>query len=92
MIRSFRHKGLRQLYETGSKGGINASHIETLIDILTALEAAEIITDLNAPEFRLHELKGRQKGRWSIKVSGAWRITFEFREGLAISINYEQYH
>ncbi len=92
MIKSFRHKGLERFSRTGGKAGINPVHAGTIGDVLTALEAAERVTDLGAPGFRLHELKGAQKGRWSVRVSGAWRITFGFTEGSAIDVDYEQYH
>jgi len=59
---------------------------------LTALDTAQEIDDMDIPGFKLHPLKGKLKGRWSISVSGNWRITFEFREGNAFVIDYEDYH
>jgi hypothetical protein len=32
------------------------------------------------------------KERWSISISGNWRITFEFRDGYAYNLDYEEYH
>ena len=59
---------------------------------LTALDTAQTIDDIDLPGFRLHSLKGDRTGIWSIAVNGNWRITFEFREGNAYIINYEDYH
>ncbi len=92
MIASFRHKGLRKFYETGSLAGIQAVHARRLQMQLAALDTAETIEDMNIPGFRLHPLKGNDKGRWSIWVSGNWRLTFEFDSGNAQILNYEDYH
>ena len=56
------------------------------------LDTAAVLEDMDIPGFRLHPLKGDQKGRWSILVSRNWRITFEFRDGNAYIVNYEDYH
>jgi proteic killer suppression protein len=59
---------------------------------LLALDTAQEIEDMDIPGFKLHALKGKLKGRWSISVSGNWRITFEFREGNVFVLDYEDYH
>ncbi len=59
---------------------------------LAALDTSQAIDDMNIPGFRLHPLKGKQKGLWAIDVSGNWRVTFGFQEGNAYGINYEDYH
>jgi len=59
---------------------------------LTALDTATTIEDMDIPGFRLHALKRQDKGRWSIWVNGNWRITFEFRDGHAYVLHYEDYH
>ena len=92
MIRSIRHKGLRKLYETGSKAGIQASHANKLRMQLAALDTAQNIDDMDIPGFRLHELSGSLRDRWSITVNGNWRLTFEFRDGDAYLLDYEDYH
>ncbi len=92
MLKSFRHKGLRRFYEAGSTAGIQASHKKRLRIQLTALDTAETIEDLDIPGFKLHALKGKFKGRWAISVTGNWRVTFEFREGNAFVLDYEDYH
>jgi len=92
MIKSFKHKGLRRFYETGSKQGIQAQHAQKLRMQLAALDSALSIEDLEIPGYRLHQLKGDRKGIWSISVSGNWRITFEFSDGNVYIVNYEDYH
>lgn len=92
MIKSFRHKGLRRFYEAGNAAGIQAAHRKRLRLQLAALDTAVTIEDMDIPGFRLHPLKGDRKGLWSISVSGNWRIAFEFRDGNAYVVNYEDYH
>lgn len=92
MIKSFQHKGLRLYYETGSTKGIQVKHAEKLRMQLVALDTAFEIDDLDIPGFKLHPLKGDRKGTWSISVSGNWRLTFEFVDGNAYLLNYEDYH
>lgn len=92
MIKSFRHKGLCRLFETGNTSGVQASHAKRLRLQLSALDTAHVIEDMDIPGFRLHPLKGSLKGRWSICVSGNWRVTFEFKDGNAYVLDYEDYH
>ena len=59
---------------------------------LVALDTSRTIEDMDIPGFKLHPLKGKLKGRWSISVNGNWRITFEFQDGNAFVLDYEDYH
>ena len=81
VIQDFRHKGLRQFFETGSTAAIQA-----------ALHSATQIEDMDLPGYRLHLLKGSGKGRWSIWVNGNWRLTFAFRDGHVFDLDFEDYH
>lgn len=92
MIKSFRHKGLRRFFEAGDASGIQPSHARRLRMQLAALDTAQVIEDMALPGFRLHPLKGEQRGRWSITVNGNWRLTFVFEEGNAYILDYEDYH
>ena len=92
MIQSFQHKGLRRFLESGSLGGIQPKHAKRLRMLLAALDTALTVDDMNVPGFRLHPLKGEAKGRWSFWVNGNWRVTFEFRDGQAYVLDYEDYH
>ena len=58
MITSFRHKGLRKYFESGSLAGIQPAHANRLKMQLAALDTAQVIEDMDIPGFRLHPLKG----------------------------------
>ena len=88
MIKSFMHKGLKRFYETGSKSGIQAKHAKRLRMQVTALHTSVTIDDMDIPGFKLHALIGKDRGHWSIRVNGNWRITFEFRDGHAYVLDY----
>lgn len=92
MIKSFRHKGLRILFDTGRVSGIQPSHAKRLRMQLAVLDTARSVIDVDMPGFALHRLKGSMSGRWAISVSGNWRVTFEFREGDAYVLDYEDFH
>ena len=92
MIMSFKHKGLKKYFETGSVAGIKPKHSRRLTMQLAAIDTALVIEDIDLPGFKLHALTGERKGTWSITVNGNWRITFEFADGNTYIINYEDYH
>ena len=92
MIASFRHKGLRKYFESGSLAGIQPAHSNRLKMQLAALDTAHAIEDMDIPGFHLHPVKGSERGRWSIGVNGNWRITFEIENGNAFVLDYEDYH
>lgn len=92
MIQSFRHKGIRKFFESDNAAGILPDHAKRLRMLLAALDTAQSIEDMNVPGFRLHSLKGSERGRWSVWVNGNWRLTFEFRDGHAYVLDYEDYH
>lgn len=92
MIRSFRHKGLRHFFETGSVSGIQAAHAKRLRLILGRLHASKQPQDMNLPGLQLHELKGKRSADWTVNISGNWRVTFRFEGGDADVVDYEDYH
>lgn len=92
MIMSFRHKGLRNLFFYNDASGVNPKHVKRLISRLSVLSMAVTVADLNQPGYRLHELRGEREGVWAITVSGNWRLTFEFFNGDAHVLDYEDYH
>jgi proteic killer suppression protein len=92
MIKSFRHKGLRRYFEEGRVAGVQPAHAKKLRVLLIALDTAAEIDDMDVPGFGLHPLKGDRKGQWAVKASGNWRVTFEFRDGNAYLLDYEDYH
>jgi len=92
MIQKFKHKGLKQLFESGNSSGVKPHHVTRLRKILALLETAESLDDMNLPGLSLHQLKGDRKGAWAVKVSANWRITFKMQKGDAFDVNYEDYH
>ena len=92
-IQSFRHKGLRWLFDDDDARGVRADQVKRLQRLLAQLDTAQTIDDLRRfPGGRLHELKGKLKGQWSLTVSGNWRLTFRFEEGDAFDIDLVDYH
>ncbi len=92
MIRSFRHKGLRAFYETGSTKGIQSTHAKKLARLLGVLDEALSPDDLDLPGWRLHPLKGELGGFWSLTVNGNWRLIFRFVETDVELLDYLDYH
>lgn len=92
MIKSFRHKGLQKFFESGKTVGVQAKHAKRLRMMLAALHTAQTVDDVMIPGFHCHPLKGKMRNRWSISVSGNYRVTFEFRDGNAYILDYEDYH
>ena len=92
MIKTWRHKGLKKFYDTGSTAGIQAKHSSTLRILLFQLDSAVQAQDMNTPGNGFHTLSGRLKGYFSVKVSANWRLIFQFEKGNAIDIDYLDYH
>ena len=92
MILSFKHKGLERYFRKGSLSGIQSAHQKQLRLILGRLHAAVDVKDMDLPGLYLHQLKGKYKGRWSVRVSGNWRITFGFDAPDTTELDYEDYH
>lgn len=92
MIKSFRHRGLKRLWEMGDKKGVPVLLVPRIERILDMLDAASGVLQLNLPGLNLHRLKGDRKGEWSVWVNGNQRITFKFLSGDAHDVNLEDYH
>ncbi len=92
MIVSFRHKGLRALYESGSKKGVQPAHAPKLTRILGGLDVAQAPADLSIPAFRTHELRGDLSGHWSVFMNGNWRVIFRFVGQDVELVDYQDYH
>jgi proteic killer suppression protein len=92
MIKNFRHKGLKRLFEAGSHKGIEPGLRARLTIQLDALDASRHVRDMDLPGFDLHELKGKRKGVWSVTVRANWRLTFSFEAGDASDVDLEDYH
>ncbi len=91
-IRSFKHKGLKKFFETGSKSGIQAALTKKIGLILDRLDAATDPKDMNFPGSDFHPLKGTLNGYYSVHVNGNWTIIFRFEKGEALEVNLIDYH
>ena len=92
MIKSWKHKGLRIFFETGSKAGIQPKHAHILSLLLLQLASATKPEDMNTPGNYFHSLQGNLKGYFSVKVNGNWRIIFQFVGKNAVLVDYVDYH
>jgi proteic killer suppression protein len=92
MIKSFKHKGLEIFFYSGTKKGIKPEHAGKLERMLDRLNAANDLKDMNYPGANLHALSGDRKGQYSVRVSGNWRVIFEFVNGDAYVVDYDDYH
>ncbi|MFC5410732.1 type II toxin-antitoxin system RelE/ParE family toxin [Larkinella bovis] len=94
MISSFKHKGLKQLFEEGIESGLPAKQIPRIKNILSLLNVARDPRGMNFPGSNFHPLKGDRKGEYAVSVTGNYRITFRFdkKKLEAYDVNYEDYH
>ncbi|HEY4941508.1 MAG TPA: type II toxin-antitoxin system RelE/ParE family toxin [Rhizomicrobium sp.] len=92
MIGSLRNKALRALWEKNDPSGVNPNAAARIGRILSILDGAENIRDLDVPGFRFHALKGYDPRRYSMRVTGNWRVTFTFEVGIAETVELEDYH
>jgi len=92
VIRSFKHRGLKALYDGRTPKRVAPEHVGKLRDILAALDRSRTAQDMDLPGFRLHALKGALKGHCAASVSGNWRVTFRIEDGHAVDLHYADYH
>ena len=95
IVRSIRHRGLRQFVENDSPRLLERDLVERVRGIVTALAIAETMEGFvreAAPGWRVHRLSGERRNEWSVSVSGNWRITFEDRDGTIERLNPEDDH
>ena len=65
---------------------------DRLENVLSVLDAAASPADADLPGYRLHPLKGKLKGHWSVTISGNWRVTFRVEKGDAVDLDLTDYH
>jgi toxin HigB-1 len=92
MVRRFKHRGLKHLYEDDNRRELNPQHVEKIARILARLDEASAPQHLDLPGFRLHPLKGDLAGFWSITVRANWRIIFRFEQGEVTDVDLVDYH
>jgi len=92
VIGTIRSKALRNLWEKNDGSGAHPNALPRIRRILSILDAGEDVRDLDVPGFRFHALKGHRQRRYSMRVTGNWRITFEWDGKNANAIDLEDYH
>ena len=92
MIQSFRHKGLKRLYDKDVSKGLSAEMIPKIRRVLARLDVATGPDTMNLPGLNLPPLKGELKGFWAVWITGNWRIIFRFDGGHACDIDLVDYH
>lgn len=92
MIRSFRHKGLKRLFEDDDRSKVSALDVEKLRRILARLNQSRAPIEMDAPGFRLHPLRGDLKDLWAVTVRANWRVVFRFQGEDAADVDLIDYH
>jgi proteic killer suppression protein len=92
VIRSFKSKALSSLWGSGASSKIDAKLHGRVLRRLDALDRALRPQDMNIPDFNFHALRGHRPTRYTVHVNGPWCITFEFEDGDAHRVDFEQYH
>ena len=92
MIRTFKSKALAELWEMGRTAKIDFKMHQRIFARLDRLDVAMRADEMNVPGFDFHALRGFRPTRYSVHVNGPWCITFEFEEGDALRVDFEQYH
>ena len=88
----FRHRGLKELFETGRSAAVPPELLKRCANRLEILNAAKTLIQLNITGFNTHPLLGTDPPRYSMSVNGPWRITFQFQEPDAYLVDLQQYH
>lgn len=91
MIKNFRHKGLKELFESGKSSKVRPDLVNRSIRILDVLDAAISLDNLKIPGFDFHGLKGKPK-RYSMHINGPFCITFGWKDGYIINVKLENSH
>jgi proteic killer suppression protein len=92
VIRTFRHRALKRLFQDGDASKVRADQLKRISDVLAHLDTALHPADVDLPGYRLHPLKGDLKGYWSVSISGNWRIVFRFGDGDVFDVDLVDYH
>ena len=92
MIQSFRHRGLKRLYEYDDRSLIGPDLHDRVEVILAQLDVASSPEAMRLSHYRLHALKGDRKGYWSVTVKTNWRIVFRFEGEDVYDVELIDYH
>jgi proteic killer suppression protein len=91
MVGGFRHKGLEEIYLTGKTRRIGAPYLRKCVRILQSLEVATQPEEMKLAGYRFHRLHSSPQ-RWSVRITGNYRITFAWSGENAEDIDFEDYH
>ena len=92
MIRSFRHRGLKRLYERGDRSQVGADMLNRVENILAKLYTSDAPEKMKLPGYRLHPLKGDLAGYWAVTVRANWRIIWRFEGADVVEVDLIDYH
>jgi proteic killer suppression protein len=92
VIKTFKNKALSGLWSSGKTSKIDARMHKRIIVRLDRLNSVGSTDDLNVSGYNFYPLKGFDPTRFSIHVNGPWCVTFEFGNGDAHNVDFEQYH
>jgi proteic killer suppression protein len=92
VIKTFRNKALSDLWSSGKSAKIDQKMYARILRRLDRLNVAVAAVEMNLPGFDFHALRGYKPTRYSVHVNGPWTITFEFSEGNAYAVDFENYH
>lgn len=92
MIRTFRHKGLAELWADRRTAKIDARLHARILRRLDRLDVVASLQEMNVPGFDFHALRGFDPTRYTVHVNGPWCVTFEFADGDVFAVDLDQYH
>jgi toxin HigB-1 len=92
VIKTFRHKGLAELWSKDRTSKIDQRMQKRILERLDALDAAKFAEDMDIPGYDFHGLRGFKPTRYTVHINGPWCVTFEFLDGDAYRVDFEQYH
>jgi len=92
VIASFKHRGLKRLYQDDDHRGLSPAHMDKIKRILARLDEAAAVSNMAHPGFGLHPLKGKLNGLCAVSVSDHWRIVFRFEKGNVYDVDLIDYH
>jgi proteic killer suppression protein len=92
MIKSFKHRGLKRLFDKGDSSKLPPEMLPRINIILSTLQASREVEGMDLPSFRLHALKGDLKNFYAVTVRANWRIIFKFQDGDAFDVDFIDYH
>ena len=92
VIGSIRHRGLRDYWTRGQTKGLNGDWVQKFRRIMSALEAAERPEEMNCPGSHYHQLRANMVGRYAVRLTANYRVTFGWDEDRAVDVDIEDYH